>query len=570
MGSRPRSPDQEGRAARGGRSEFQRWRCLLNPTEAQNSSSVEPWAKLTVKVEEAVGLLSADTNGLSDPFVVLSMNGPAIPELRTHVISRTLAPKWREVFTLDVYYPLSTLTLQVMDADALDSDDLIGFLDLQLSRLSLSGSVEGWFELRHPEEFSDTLKARMRVQELKSKDAGRIHLKLTLHAEGGGMDEFFAACMEWPCAGHGYEHYDLGKLFASLMRASSLLLKLLVPLLRVKSWAFRHSTLVALALILLIWEPVLVLPALALLAGLVLARDEFWEAEAGAADVGHEDTKRSETTVSLDSEGCPKRPARGVPLCGRALPKRFARRRSVDSSPPTAAAAQSSSRRAASQSPSGSTAAQSPSGSPERENATVRRAAWMMQKLVPGSKRIYVRMAQSLTDLLIRLLVLVHGMLNTRRRGLSKACFAAAPALLVLGRWQLFLVKVCLTMAVIVIFFPLTTPGRIWKTAVYYMAKRNRLHEDHHLLERDDCNFLHVVPPRKSVGRVHVLRPNRLLKPTRCFMCGQLTARGLSAGVPLRCEICRVVVCAGCSGDLRDDCRGFMRRKPSSHHVSLW
>jgi Ca2+-dependent lipid-binding protein len=55
--------------------------------------------RLNVVVLEAKGLLAADLNGTSDPFVQLRIQNRGKP-VRTSTKMKTLAPVWREEFEL--------------------------------------------------------------------------------------------------------------------------------------------------------------------------------------------------------------------------------------------------------------------------------------------------------------------------------------------------------------------------------------------------------------------------------------------------------------------------------------
>lgn len=82
-------------------------------------------------VYEAANLMAKDSNGLSDPYLVvvdtLDVDGK---ECKTKVLKKTVSPKWNESFT----FPVANLDrwavrLQLYDWDMLGKDSL-GFVDV--------------------------------------------------------------------------------------------------------------------------------------------------------------------------------------------------------------------------------------------------------------------------------------------------------------------------------------------------------------------------------------------------------------------------------------------------------
>ena len=91
---------------------------------------------LTVYMRAARGLMAADSNGLSDPYVVAKLCGQ---RKKTHVIKGTLNPAWglkldfEHVALEDVV--AQGLRLDVYDYDMLSRDDPLGGLDVSLGEL---------------------------------------------------------------------------------------------------------------------------------------------------------------------------------------------------------------------------------------------------------------------------------------------------------------------------------------------------------------------------------------------------------------------------------------------------
>jgi Ca2+-dependent lipid-binding protein len=98
--------------------------------------------KLSVKAVSASNLPAADTNGLSDPYVVLQLAGSKV-KVQSRVIDDTLNPIWNEV-ELDGYFIGSdSLTITVMDHDRTRpghrqrTDDYLGVADVLVRTLLL-------------------------------------------------------------------------------------------------------------------------------------------------------------------------------------------------------------------------------------------------------------------------------------------------------------------------------------------------------------------------------------------------------------------------------------------------
>ena len=90
---------------------------------------------LHVYLDRATGLRSMDSNGLSDPYVKLTVNGVTI---KSKTIKKTLDPRWREDFKWSgTFAQLSSepLLLHVWDYDAFSRDDHLGQATLDLHRL---------------------------------------------------------------------------------------------------------------------------------------------------------------------------------------------------------------------------------------------------------------------------------------------------------------------------------------------------------------------------------------------------------------------------------------------------
>ena len=79
--------------------------------------------KLLVSIERAKGLADADLIGLSDPYVVILLNGKEFG--RTRVIDNNLNPEWDEVFEIPLSetFAKSWIRFEIYDDDLIGSDE---------------------------------------------------------------------------------------------------------------------------------------------------------------------------------------------------------------------------------------------------------------------------------------------------------------------------------------------------------------------------------------------------------------------------------------------------------------
>ncbi|KAL6055999.1 BAI1-associated protein 3 [Balamuthia mandrillaris] len=105
---------------------------------------------LQVTVKEAKNLRAADSNGLSDPFVVLSLPGQTH---KTKVVKKSLNPEFNVSFTFPLKephhdYKNQTLHVEVRDKDFIGSDAL-GQVDIPLISLPIDAAQEDekWYTL---------------------------------------------------------------------------------------------------------------------------------------------------------------------------------------------------------------------------------------------------------------------------------------------------------------------------------------------------------------------------------------------------------------------------------------
>eukprot|EP00179_Madagascaria_erythrocladioides_P017261 CAMPEP_0198332326 /NCGR_PEP_ID=MMETSP1450-20131203/18201_1 /TAXON_ID=753684 ORGANISM="Madagascaria erythrocladiodes, Strain CCMP3234" /NCGR_SAMPLE_ID=MMETSP1450 /ASSEMBLY_ACC=CAM_ASM_001115 /LENGTH=409 /DNA_ID=CAMNT_0044036771 /DNA_START=27 /DNA_END=1252 /DNA_ORIENTATION=+ len=114
------------------------------------------YAKVCLRIVEARQLASADRNGLSDPYVKVSLppskSGSKVTKVfKTHTVNKSLSPVWNEYFVLDIEASrLSEVIFDVYDHDQFTSDDFLG----QCSLGGFQGSIDSdriydkWLRLR--------------------------------------------------------------------------------------------------------------------------------------------------------------------------------------------------------------------------------------------------------------------------------------------------------------------------------------------------------------------------------------------------------------------------------------
>ncbi|AQZ14266.1 TCB2 (YNL087W) and TCB1 (YOR086C) [Zygosaccharomyces parabailii] len=98
---------------------------------------------LTITAKNAESLISADRNGLSDPFLKFYINDDKTPVYKTRHVNKTLNPTWNESGTIEIHNRVNDyLRIKVMDWDAANSDDLIGRVVVPLSKVDPENPVD--------------------------------------------------------------------------------------------------------------------------------------------------------------------------------------------------------------------------------------------------------------------------------------------------------------------------------------------------------------------------------------------------------------------------------------------
>ncbi|KAL6453234.1 TCB1 Tricalbin-1 [Candida maltosa Xu316] len=132
------------------------WIPLVFESGIPPQDSVDNSGILTVEIEKAAGLPSADSNGKSDPFVELKLNSEKEPFTKTKTMKKTLDPVWNHTATVETanLYD-SVLHLVCYDWDMADKNDLLGVGQVHLSDYDLKQGASANVEVQLEDENGD-------------------------------------------------------------------------------------------------------------------------------------------------------------------------------------------------------------------------------------------------------------------------------------------------------------------------------------------------------------------------------------------------------------------------------
>ncbi|CCD23437.1 tricalbin NDAI_0B04030 [Naumovozyma dairenensis CBS 421] len=120
--------------------------------------------ELTILAKSAENLISADTNGYSDPFIKFYINDEDDPRWKTKIVKKTLNPTWNDSGTIEIHNRMhDRLILKVMDWDAASGDDTIGWGSVPLSKVDPEG----------------TTSLDVKIKGVNGEDGGVAHLEFT-------------------------------------------------------------------------------------------------------------------------------------------------------------------------------------------------------------------------------------------------------------------------------------------------------------------------------------------------------------------------------------------------------
>ena len=130
--------------------------------------------KFTLTAIEARDLMSADSNGLSDPYFKIPHRQYGVVDLpgkknRSKTIKKTLNPTWNHTFDMEFNPNLCTkLQIQVYDYDLIGKDDLIGTANIDLNWMLTAG--QDTFDQWIPLNITDKKKGNIQK--------GSVHVKI--------------------------------------------------------------------------------------------------------------------------------------------------------------------------------------------------------------------------------------------------------------------------------------------------------------------------------------------------------------------------------------------------------
>ncbi|GAB5366732.1 hypothetical protein AAMO2058_001168700 [Amorphochlora amoebiformis] len=134
---------------------------------------------LHIQVDEARGLLAADSNGLSDPyckFIFMKKKS------KTKTIPKTLRPIWHATFHFKANASdLETkLLFQVKDEDKFGRNDFLGEITVDLKAV-LNGPIAGWFSLKNEKGEEDEKKrGQIRIKIAYEQDKEKCSRALSI------------------------------------------------------------------------------------------------------------------------------------------------------------------------------------------------------------------------------------------------------------------------------------------------------------------------------------------------------------------------------------------------------
>jgi hypothetical protein len=113
-------------------------------TDALTDDIAGPAGALVFTLHKGVDLLSADRNGLSDPYCIVKVHSS--PVWRSKVIYKTLNPVWNQSHDFEGYLEdqiTKPLKIKVYDFDVLSLNDPIGRCQVDISGLKQYGKENG-------------------------------------------------------------------------------------------------------------------------------------------------------------------------------------------------------------------------------------------------------------------------------------------------------------------------------------------------------------------------------------------------------------------------------------------
>jgi len=128
---------------------------------------------IEVEIVEARDLLSSDSNGFSDPYVVIDKTPGLASGAKTPVIKKNLNPVWNFTTVLHFDHNLSKIKFRVFDWDRFSSDDPLGTCSFSPSIFNDGVPIDTWEPLRQKP------KKKKPGQKGPWPTKGELHIKMT-------------------------------------------------------------------------------------------------------------------------------------------------------------------------------------------------------------------------------------------------------------------------------------------------------------------------------------------------------------------------------------------------------
>ena len=137
------------------------------------------YIKFSLTAVEARDLMSADSNGLSDPYFKIPHKQLGVIDIpgkknRSKIIKKTLNPVWNHTFDVEFNPNICTkLLIEVFDYDTFGSDDPIGnaYLDLKWMKVPGQDTFDNWLPL------TVSIKDK-RTKTSQNVQKGQVHIKI--------------------------------------------------------------------------------------------------------------------------------------------------------------------------------------------------------------------------------------------------------------------------------------------------------------------------------------------------------------------------------------------------------
>ncbi|XP_015501661.1 ras GTPase-activating protein 4-like isoform X3 [Parus major] len=142
---------------------------------AGSCGQVPPWKPLAASVPQPhpLGFVSTST-GSSDPYCIVKIDDEAI--IRTATVWKTLSPFWGEEYEVQLQPGFHSISIYVMDEDALSRDDIIGKVCITRDMLAEHPKgYSGWMSLSEVDPDEEVQgEIHLRVEVLGSQGSRRL------------------------------------------------------------------------------------------------------------------------------------------------------------------------------------------------------------------------------------------------------------------------------------------------------------------------------------------------------------------------------------------------------------